>query len=85
MKNKTNDIVEKVTTLFIQNGLQSVSMDEIALYSGISKKTLYENFQSKEMLVNTIVQQIILRVSKYIRVCTDISPNAIAEMANFHP
>jgi AcrR family transcriptional regulator len=83
MKDKTNNIIEKATTLFIQNGLHSVSMDEIALYSGISKKTLYENFQSKEMLVNTIVQQIISKISKYIRVCADISPNAITEMANF--
>jgi AcrR family transcriptional regulator len=83
MKDKTNNIIEKATTLFMQNGLHPVSMDEIALYSGISKRTLYENFQSKEMLVNTITQQIILKISKYIRVCTDISPNAITEMANF--
>ena len=83
MKDKANNIVEKATTLFIQNGLHPVSMDDIASWSGISKKTLYENFQSKEMLVNTIVQQIISKVSKYIRVCTDISPNAIKEMANF--
>lgn len=76
-------MVEKATTLFMQNGLHAVSMDEIALFSGISKKTLYENFQSKEMLVNTIVQQIISKISKYIRVCTDISPNAITEIANF--
>lgn len=83
MKDKANNIMEKATTLFIQNGLHPVSMDEIALYSGISKKTLYENFQSKEMLVNTIVQQIISNTGKYIRVGTDISPNAITETANF--
>lgn len=67
----------------MQNGLHSVSMDEIALHSGISKKTLYENFQSKEILVNTIVQQLISKISKYIRVCAAISPNAITEMKNF--
>lgn len=67
----------------MQNGLHSVSMDEIALFSSISKKTLYENFQNKETLVNTIVQQIISKISQYIRVCTDISPNALTEMTNF--
>lgn len=82
MKDKANNIIEKATKLFIQNGLHSVSMDEVALYSGISKKTLYENFQSKELLVNTIVQQIILKISKFIRLCADISPNAITEMEN---
>ena len=59
MKDKTNNIVEKATTLFMQNGLHSVSMDDIASYSGISKKTLYETFQSKEMMVKTIVQKLI--------------------------
>lgn len=83
MKDKTNNIVEKATKLFIQSGPHAVSMDEIALYAGISKKTLYEIFQSKEMLINTVVQQINGKIRKFIRVCTDISPNAITEMANF--
>jgi AcrR family transcriptional regulator len=82
MKDKACNIVDKATRLFIQSGLHSVSMDEIALYSGVSKNTLYKNFQSKELLVNTIVQQIILKISKFIRLCADISPNAITEMEN---
>ena len=83
MRDKTNNIVEKATTLFMQNGSHSVSMDDIASYSGISKKTLYGNFQSKEMLVETIVQKLILKTGKYIRLCTDISPNAVKEIENF--
>jgi len=83
MKDKTNNIVEKATTLFMQNGLHSVSMDDIASDSGISKKTLYGNFESKEMMVKTIVQKLILKTSKYIRLCPDISPNAVKELENF--
>lgn len=83
MKDKTNNIVEKATTLFMQHGLQSVSMDDIASCSGISKKTLYQNFQNKEMLVKTIVQKLILKTVKYIRLCPDISPNAVKEIENF--
>ena len=83
MKDRTNNIVEKATTLFMQNGLHSVSMDDIASYSGISKKTLYGNFQSKEMLVESIVQKLILKKGKYIRLCPDISPNAVREIENF--
>ena len=83
MKDKTDNIVEKATKLFMQNGLHSVSMDNIASYCGISKKTLYESFQSKEMLVKTIVQQLISKTSKYIRLCPEISPNAIKEIENF--
>jgi len=83
MRDKKNDIVEKAKTLFVQNGLHSVSMDDIASYSGISKKTLYENFQSKEMMVKMILQGLISKASKYIRLSPDISPNAIKEIENF--
>ena len=83
MRDKTNDIVEKATTVFMQNGLHSVSMDHIASHCGISKRTLYEIFQSKEILVKTIVQKLILKTSKYMGLCPDISPNAIKEIENF--
>lgn len=83
MKDKTNDIIEKATALFRQNGLHSVSMDNIASYAGISKKTLYEHFQSKEMLVNMVVDKIISKTSNYLFLCPDISPNAIIEIENF--
>ena len=83
MRDKTNNIVEKAGILFMQNGLHSVSMEDIASYSGISKKTLYENFKSKEMLIKTIAQRLIAKTSKFIRLCPDISPNAVKEMENF--
>jgi AcrR family transcriptional regulator len=83
MKDKVNNIIEKATTVFMQNGLHSVSMNDIASNCGISKETLYEHFQSKEMMVKTIVQKLILKTSKYIRVCPDISPNAVKEIENF--
>ena len=83
MKDKTNHIIEKATKLFMQNGLHSVSMDNIASYAGISKKTLYENFAGKEILVNTIVEKIISKTNKYLFLCPDISPNAIIEIENF--
>ncbi|NJO25502.1 MAG: TetR/AcrR family transcriptional regulator [Bacteroidia bacterium] len=83
MKDKTNHIIEKATALFRQNGLHSVSMDDIAASAGISKKTLYENFQSKEMLVNMVVDKIISKTGKYLVLSPDISPNAIIEIENF--
>ena len=35
------------------------------------------------MLVETIVQKLILKTGKYIRLCPDISPNAVKEIENF--
>lgn len=45
-------IIETATELFIHNGLKSVSMDDIAQGVGISKRTLYENFSSKDELLS---------------------------------
>ena len=37
--------------LFSQYGVKSVSMDDIAHKMGISKRTIYESFKDKEMLL----------------------------------
>ncbi len=48
MKDK---ILELSHDLFNQRGVKSVTMDDIARKAGISKKTLYEQFDSKSLLV----------------------------------
>ena len=44
--------------LFMQYGLKSVSMDDIASKLGISKKTIYLYFEDKEQLVAEVVKYI---------------------------
>ncbi len=44
-------IVRKSSTLFLQRGFKSVTMDDIADAMAISKKTLYTLFENKEQLV----------------------------------
>jgi len=44
-------IVENSKELFMQRGCKSVTMDDIAAESGISKRTLYENFEDKNSLM----------------------------------
>ena len=44
-------IVQKASTLFIQRGFKSVTMDDLADSLAISKKTLYAHFENKEQLV----------------------------------
>lgn len=44
-------IVQKASTLFIQRGFKSVTMDDLADALAISKKTLYAHFENKEQLV----------------------------------
>jgi hypothetical protein len=60
--NMTNDtairIFQQAHQLFMQYGLKSVSMDDIANKMGISKKTIYQFYADKEALVAQVVRQI---------------------------
>jgi len=60
--NMTNDtairIFQQAHLLFMQYGLKSVSMDDIAGKMGISKKTIYQYYADKEALVAEVVKQI---------------------------
>ena len=44
-------IIDAAGTLFIANGIKCIKMDDIASAVGISKRTLYEVFEDKEMLL----------------------------------
>ena len=48
-------IQEKAHELFMQYGIRSVSMDDIANQLGMSKKTLYQYFADKDELVEAVV------------------------------
>lgn len=48
-------ILDGARELFYEHGFSQVSMDELARHLGMSKKTLYNYFDSKEVLLHTIV------------------------------
>ncbi|MFA0964757.1 TetR/AcrR family transcriptional regulator [Roseivirga sp. BDSF3-8] len=48
-------ILQGARELFYKNGFSQVSMDELARHLGMSKKTLYNYFDSKEVLLHTII------------------------------
>jgi TetR/AcrR family transcriptional regulator, cholesterol catabolism regulator len=54
-----NDIADRIRdkahALFMQYGLRSVSMDDIASALGISKKTIYLSFADKDALVDGVM------------------------------
>jgi AcrR family transcriptional regulator len=51
-------IVDLSRDLFFKRGFTRVTMDDLASACGISKKTLYVNFPSKEALIRQIICQI---------------------------
>ena len=44
-------ILDGALKMFTQNGIKSITMDEIAESLSISKRTIYENFKDKNTLV----------------------------------
>lgn len=53
-------IVEAAERLFLERGFGSVSMDELAAAAGVARRTLYNQFSSKE----EIFREMLLRVSR---------------------
>ncbi len=56
--NVKEKILLKANELFLQNGIKDTTMDNIAKALGISKKTLYTHFESKDQLVRESVEHI---------------------------
>lgn len=63
-------IVEAAERLFLERGFGAVSMDELAAAAGVARRTLYNQFASKE----EIFREMLLRVSGQLK---DAFPPAI--------
>jgi len=55
-------IVDAAVRLFLERGFGSVSMDELAIAAGVARRTLYNQFASKE----EIFREMLLRVSRQL-------------------
>ena len=56
MEKELVDILDRVRELFYRYGVRSVSMDDICRDIGVSKKKLYQNFSSKNELVEKLLE-----------------------------
>ncbi len=59
-------ILGKAQELFNRFGFRRVTMDEIALKSGMSKKTIYQSFANKDELVDAAVEE---HINKSVATC----------------
>ena len=73
-------ILKKAEALFMRLGLKSVSMDDVARELGISKKTLYQFFDSKEDLIMQVISRHRCEESESVaNICRE-SSDALREM-----
>jgi AcrR family transcriptional regulator len=83
MDNKRKDILEAASMLFLQKGIRTTTVDEIAKTCHISKKTFYYFFVDKEIVITEIVQNLIHKTDQHLRLLPGISPNASSELISF--
>ncbi len=67
---KRRAITEAATTLFLRNGYQGTSMDEVAALAAVSKQTVYKNFADKEQLFSDIVLGITASAERFVEVAS---------------
>lgn len=54
---KREAIFEAAWRVFLQHGYERATMDEVAARAGVSKRTVYDHFMSKERLFGAIVRR----------------------------
>lgn len=85
-----NKLLEEVATMFNDNGIKTITMDNIAMDLKISKRTLYEIFKDKDDLVAQVIlqnldktklknQEIIYNSENVIQAIFSIAENEIHE------
>lgn len=72
-------ILEQSLQLFIQYGIRSVSMDDLASEVGVSKKTIYHYYKDKNQLVEEAVIAILNKNFCDCEETREIAKNAIEE------
>ncbi len=73
-------IVERATDMFLQEGVKSVRMDDISSAMGISKRTLYETFDNKEQLLLECMDHLQVRYDNTFAELNKDAKNLIEEL-----
>jgi AcrR family transcriptional regulator len=79
MDNKERILI-KAEELFMQYGIRSVSMDDIANNLGMSKKTVYQYYADKDELVEAVVEGHITGVQAECLGCRQSAKDAVHEI-----
>ena len=59
-------ILDTARQMFLERGYDATSLDEVAAASGVSKTTVYNNFEDKETLFSAVVLSVTARAEQVI-------------------
>ncbi|MFK5857188.1 MAG: TetR/AcrR family transcriptional regulator [Bacteroidota bacterium] len=84
MDEKEKTITEKVAKLYLEYGIKSITMDDVARHLTISKKTLYQFFKDKKELVWAVLEHNSCENKMDLSILENQSSNAIDDLFNFY-
>lgn len=73
-------LLAKIISIFKRNGISGVTMDQIAAVLGITKKTLYNHFNNKQAIRNSICNHLMQESYKMVDSILEVSNDAIDEL-----
>jgi AcrR family transcriptional regulator len=80
-QNSTKDqIISEAITLFMNYGVKSVTMDDIAKHLGISKKTIYQHFKDKEDIILQATEYYFQKEMEVMQSIEEKSENAVEHL-----
>lgn len=68
-----NKIIKSAKSELLKNGYEKASLRKIALKSGVTVGNLYRYFDNKEVLVNSIISPMIIRINNILKTLSDNS------------
>lgn len=80
MEQEKLNIIEKVSVRFLTQGAKTVTMDDVCSILGISKKTLYQYFPTKESLLAEMMSYISEKITNEIILIQKQNINPIEEI-----
>jgi AcrR family transcriptional regulator len=75
-------IISESVVLFMEYGIRSVTMDDIARHLGISKKTIYQHFKDKEEIILVSTHDYFQREHERMEEMEKNSENAVEALFN---
>lgn len=61
------EFLDPLLSLFVENGVKGLTMDEAAQAFGMSKKTLYQQYRNKEELINAVLDYKLHQVYEHLQ------------------
>ncbi|MDF9406898.1 TetR/AcrR family transcriptional regulator [Pelotomaculum isophthalicicum JI] len=75
-------ILTAFNELALQRGFSGVTMDELATRAGVSKRTIYRYFNSKEEIIDTLLNDILSGFEQKILQMLDSCENPVEKISN---